>query len=305
MRDGDVGSKMGLVNYLIDWRHLGIKRGDLVLEVGSGGRPFARSDVLVDMFLDDNTERSLVNLTLDRPLICANTEKLPFESSSFDFVLTSHMLEHLIYPERFLDEIQRVGRRGFLITPSEFCEKIMPSHRHLWLISLDEDNTLVLKQKKQVSDVGLPPILHDVWLTDKEYRKFFKNRPDIFETRLYWEGSIKYRVLREGIDWPDWFHKATFGANFSGNSDEIVGNQPNSISTINGLTRSMLSRILRRIHSGTTWIDIKELIVCPSCHKKFLNAEDSILVCSSCSRQYRLRDDGVPILLLDHSNVAT
>ena len=47
---------MGLLSYAFDWRKLGISRGDLVLEVGSGGHPFARSDVLCDMFLEDNAE---------------------------------------------------------------------------------------------------------------------------------------------------------------------------------------------------------------------------------------------------------
>lgn len=305
MHNGDFGSKMGLINYLIGWRYLGIKRGDLVLEVGSGGRPFARSDVLVDMFLDDNTERASANLTLDRPVICANAENLPFVSSSFDFVLTSHMLEHLIYPERFLNEVQRVGSHGLIIAPSEFCEKIMPSHRHLWLISIDDHNTLVLKQKKQVSEVGLPPILHEVWLTDQNYRNFFKNRPDLFEARFTWEGSFNYRVLRVGSVRPGWFHKATFGANDPGNPDEMVASQSNSISRINGFTRSMLSRFVRKFHSGTTWVDIKELIVCPSCHNKLLISDDSTLNCSYCQRHYRVRDDGVPILLLDRSTVAT
>ncbi|MFA0735735.1 MAG: hypothetical protein OGMRLDGQ_002235 [Candidatus Fervidibacter sp.] len=48
---------MGFWHYCFGWRKLNIRPGDLVLEVGPGQKPMIRSDVLVDKFLTDDTER--------------------------------------------------------------------------------------------------------------------------------------------------------------------------------------------------------------------------------------------------------
>lgn len=48
---------MGFWSYCFGWRKLDILPGDLVLEVGPGQKPMIRSDVLVDKFLTDDTER--------------------------------------------------------------------------------------------------------------------------------------------------------------------------------------------------------------------------------------------------------
>jgi hypothetical protein len=48
---------MGFWHYCFGWRKLNIRLGDLVLEVGPGQKPMIRSDVLVDKFLTDDTER--------------------------------------------------------------------------------------------------------------------------------------------------------------------------------------------------------------------------------------------------------
>ena len=51
---------MPLLNFLFRHRKLGIKRSDLVIEIGSGGDPLLRSDILVEKYIKDQTERSSV-----------------------------------------------------------------------------------------------------------------------------------------------------------------------------------------------------------------------------------------------------
>ncbi len=49
---------------------------------------------------------------------------LPFESNSFDLVLMAEVLEHVVKPDRALDEVRRVLRpRGYLVlsTPNLAC----------------------------------------------------------------------------------------------------------------------------------------------------------------------------------------
>ena len=70
--------------------HCPVKKHDLVLEVGSGGSPYPRSNVLCDAY-EMTFERYNVPLIYDRPTIIAFVEDLPFKDNSFDFVIASHV----------------------------------------------------------------------------------------------------------------------------------------------------------------------------------------------------------------------
>ncbi len=82
-----------------------------MLEVGSGGNPYARADVLLDAY-EETRERHWAPLIADRPLVLGFVEDLPFHDHAFDFMIASHVLEHSARPERFLAELQRVARAG-------------------------------------------------------------------------------------------------------------------------------------------------------------------------------------------------
>lgn len=45
-------------------------------------------------------------------------EKLPFKNKEFDVVLCSHTLEDLYNPFLIIEEMERVGKRGYIATPS-------------------------------------------------------------------------------------------------------------------------------------------------------------------------------------------
>ena len=66
--------------------HCPVDSDALVLEVGSGGNPYFRSNVLVDAY-ESTGERHWVPLTTDRPTVLAFVENLPFKDKSFDFVV--------------------------------------------------------------------------------------------------------------------------------------------------------------------------------------------------------------------------
>ena len=101
---------MSLYTYLFGWRSIGIQKSDLVLEIGSGSNPLIRSDILLDRSIEPFQRAA--RLTKDRPIVIADAQQIPFADNSFDYVLAIHLLEHLDNPSWFLDEIQRVGKRG-------------------------------------------------------------------------------------------------------------------------------------------------------------------------------------------------
>lgn len=120
---------------------------DLVLDLGCGPDPnapeildirdsrFQRANVLVDQSLD------LIRVYRNSGLkfVIANAEALPFKNKVFDFIWSSHLLEHTENPLKVCSEISRVGHRGRILTPTKFKELTRPNEFHLWMITQSED----------------------------------------------------------------------------------------------------------------------------------------------------------------------
>ena len=122
-----------------------VKPNDLVLEVGSGNSPYFRSNVLCDAYIDTD-ERFHTELIVDRPMVISQVENLPFKNKAFDFVIASHVLEHSPFPEKFLSELQRVAKAGYIEVPDAFMERLTNYTFHRMEIS-NENNKLIIKKK--------------------------------------------------------------------------------------------------------------------------------------------------------------
>ena len=85
--------------------------------------------------------------------ICG-AKPFPFPDKYFDFVICSHTLEDVRDPIRVCDEMSRVGKAGYIETPSVLSELIWGREtapwvgycHHRWLVSV-EDDTLVFRFK--------------------------------------------------------------------------------------------------------------------------------------------------------------
>jgi len=109
--------------------HVPVSSDALVLEVGSGGNPFPRSNVLLDAY-EATRERHYQPLVNDRPTVLGLMENMPFRDGAFDFVIACHVVEHSLDIEASLRELQRVARAGYIETPDAFFERINPYHEH-------------------------------------------------------------------------------------------------------------------------------------------------------------------------------
>ncbi len=95
-----------------------------MLDIGSGNQPCRFATVLADMNVDDNRQRSDHGLKRDdRPFYQCNVESLPFKDKQFDYVIASHVMEHVNDPRKACMELQRVARKGYIETPSPFLEQ--------------------------------------------------------------------------------------------------------------------------------------------------------------------------------------
>lgn len=189
----------------------------LVLDVGSGHHPHPRADVLLDRYLDDNTSRSGQSAQVRRgQTVCADATQMPFADNAFDFVIASHIAEHMPDPVALCRELARVGKRGYLETPSKFSETTRGAPYHLWCVSRRKDDLLfetATRRRRRgplgwlyyhISTFGRP------WMDDSPLN--VKNRfarwvirragyvlrrapgvftKDVIYTRLYWEGDFE------------------------------------------------------------------------------------------------------------------
>lgn len=260
--------------------HCPVPTEALVLEVGSGGNPYARANVLLDAY-ENTRERHWVPLKSDRPTVLGFVENLPFKDKSFDFVIASHVFEHSTEPEQFLRELQRVAKAGYIEVPDAFMERVNPYRDHRLEITVRQ-NKLVVRKKPQ-------------WAVDETLVELYNQRaksliagqlipahPFEFHVRYYWNEHIEFVVLNPEVDaaWqPPEEQSARSGGGTGGVRQRIL----------DGL-RQLMSQRTRNCN-----IDLLPLLRCPGCHADGLVTRDDVISCSSCGSTYEMRQ-GIAVL---------
>jgi SAM-dependent methyltransferase len=163
----------------------------LVLEVGSGENPHPRSNILVDRFISDNTERG-GDVRIDRPFVIADAHHLPFRDQAFSYIICSHILEHMDDPQQFVRELERTGKGGYIGSPGEIAERLFHWSFHRWYVNLLDDGTLVLHPREPEEPFG--ELFDYLYEYNAMYYLFQRSMPDLFWIEQEWQGSIKLRM---------------------------------------------------------------------------------------------------------------
>ncbi|WP_144400052.1 methyltransferase domain-containing protein [Geobacter pickeringii] len=259
--------------------HCPVDKNALVLEVGSGGNPFSRSNVLLDAY-EETRERHWAPLTSDRPTVLGFAERLPFQDKSFDFVIACHVLEHSSDPAKFLSELKRVAKAGYIEVPDAFMERINPYRDHRLEITVRNGELVIRKKSGWMAEPETVELYEDrvkPLLTGKLIPK----HPFAFHVRFYWEGTIPFKVVNPETD-------ATWQA-------PVVGSQC-KIPT-NGRLRSLLQNVLKRVTSQKArnqTININELLQCTNCAGR-LEAHMDKLICKTCDFSFPVRNR-IPVM---------
>jgi len=254
-----------------------IEDAALVLEVGSGGNPYPRSNVLLDAY-EETRERFWVPLIHDRPTVLSFGENLPFKDKSFDYVIAAHVLEHTPYPEKFLAELQRVARGGYIETPDAFMERINPYKDHRLEVTVRDERLIIRKKPAWIYDVDL------VELYEKRAkciitRETIPQHAAEFHTRYFWQDKIKFSIVNPEVD-----------ATWTPPSPSL--DTPPGKLGIKAKCRLLLLSLIRTWFSQgsrNAKLDILPLMRCPKCHsenlERLLAAE---IVCKGCDAHYKI-----------------
>ena len=189
---------------------LSIKSDDIVLEVGSGHNPCYRSNVIVDKYLDDNNSHRCGDIKIfpHQDFINADGESLPFKDSEFDYVICCQVLEHVDDPYKFVKELSRVAKKGYLETPSLIGEFLFPKKSHRWVI-LDLDDKLIFFEKSKMPGNYLnnygEVFLNYLPYESLPYKLLWLTEGDLMINRYEWKDSIDIIVNPEDPKYLSYF----------------------------------------------------------------------------------------------------
>lgn len=253
--------------------HIPIKPSALCLEVGSGGNPYFRSNVLLDAYLDTR-QRHHEALIADRPTVIGKVENLPFKDKVFDFVIASHVLEHSSNPEVFLSELMRVGKAGYIEVPDALMERLNPYLDHRLELTLRKNTLRIRKKTAWCLDSQLDELYQGgagSIIATKTIPKF----PFDFHVRMYWENEIDYEVLNPDAN-AAWSPPASRSA--------VVGQR----SMRHHVSKWILSAVRRAFsqHKRNRALDITKLLRCPNCKSDELTKSSAHVMCCGCGEKF-------------------
>ena len=120
---------------------------------------------------------------------------LPFKDNHFDFVIASHVLEHVDDPKFFISELERVSTKGYIELPTKLEDNLVFENKkdHLWHMDFnDVDSKLMISKKLQFVE----PVL-----TVSMAHKLRKNFKSSFILELYWENKIDYDFVNNDLNY--------------------------------------------------------------------------------------------------------
>ena len=130
----------------------------------------------------------------DKKFIRLIEKKLPFEDKEFDFVIASHVMEHVEDVDFFIKELERVSIKGYIELPTMLEDNLVFENKkdHLWHMDFDDvENKLLISKKIQYFE----PIL--TVATIKKLNEVFRTS---LVLELIWEDTINYTLNQSTED---------------------------------------------------------------------------------------------------------
>ena len=152
-----------------------------ILDIGCGYRAHPYASVIADV-------QDLSNHYEGKKFIKINEKKLPFKDKEFDFVIASHVIEHVEDFEFFINELERISPKGYIELPSRLGDNLVFENKtdHIWWFVYDDINNKLLASKKNQ--------LVEPFLTVSTAKLFEKIFRESLVIELTWDKKIDYQI---------------------------------------------------------------------------------------------------------------
>jgi len=158
-----------------------------ILDIGCGYTAHKNANVVCDV-------QDLSSVYKEKDFVKLTSNILPFKDKEFDFVIASHVIEHVKDVEIFIKELQRVSSKGYIELPTKLEDNLVFENKkdHIWHMEFDDDkNQLIISKKTQF----LEPVL-----TVSSAKKFLKYFRQSLVLELFWENSIEFNIVDNNLD---------------------------------------------------------------------------------------------------------
>ena len=156
----------------VDWK---------ILDIGCGYRANKFASVIADA-------QDFSNYYKEKKFIKINEKKLPFKDKEFDFVIASHVIEHVEDFEFFLKELERISSKGYIELPTRLGDNLVFENKsdHIWWFIYDDINNLLVGSKRNQ--------LLDPFINVSIAKLFEKVFRESLVIEIYWEKKIDYKI---------------------------------------------------------------------------------------------------------------
>ena len=152
-----------------------------ILDIGCGYRANKHANVLADV-------QDLSKYYPDRTFIKIEGNKLPFKDKEFDFIIASHVIEHIEDFEFFIKELQRISNKGYIELPTRLGDNLIFENKtdHIWWFKYDDVEKKIIASKKNQ--------LLEPFLTVSMGKYFEEIFRESLVIELEWDKQIEYVI---------------------------------------------------------------------------------------------------------------
>ena len=152
-----------------------------ILDIGCGYSANKKATTIADV-------QDFSNYYKERDFVKINEKKLPFKNKEFDFVISSHVIEHVEDFEFFIKELERISNKGYIELPTRFGDNLVFENLkdHIWWFIYDDINNVIIGSKKNQ--------LIEPFVSVSVARLFNEIFRESMVLELYWENKIDYKI---------------------------------------------------------------------------------------------------------------
>lgn len=256
-----------------------IKWDGVVLDIGSGDKPHWRADVLLENYPEEEfavQRGSGGEAIVSAPMIIGDIQNLPFQDKSFDFVIASHVLEHVPDVAQACRELQRIAKSGYIELPYEGMAKILDLESHLWWCKKQGRKLIFNAKKDFIFDEEISKYVYQLEKRNNWFQKIVHPNFDLSTVQLWWKDQFDFEV------------KGEISEKLLQKIHTYELNQFRPVRTFAWRFRRFIIKFLQILFWHKTRkeeFDLVNLLQCPSCGRHKFNEISDFFECQKCKQR--------------------